>query len=491
MLQVAAYCRVSTDKEDQANSFEAQQRYFREYIQRQPDWELQGIYADEGFSGTSTNKRVEFNKMLHAAELGQIDLIVTKEVSRFTRNTVDALQITRELRRRGVGVLFLNDSLDTRTNDGELRLTIMSSFAQDESRRTSERSKWGQMRSMEKGVVFGGSLLGYDVIGGKMTVNPEGAEVVRLIFHKYLQERKGCSTIARELREAGILSSKGNCLWSSATVTKILKNEKYCGDLIQKKTYTPDFLTHEKKYNHGKEPLVELKDHHEPIIDRETWQAVQRELSGLYISTIGQLAAADPSQLFARLGKHGRQLYDYANGLDDSPVRRADAPREIKSVGNGMTFRRDLSGERELRTGIAVLSDEVAGRLRRYGLCAATIQLQIKDTRLRVISRQRPLPRPTALASELAGAAMELVRASWDMTLPVRMLTVAACNLVEASQASEQLSLFDESDPAGRGRRLNLERTVDSLRGRFGRGIIAPGSVVNNELMGYSQEEEE
>lgn len=127
MLQVAAYCRVSTDKEDQANSFEAQQRYFREYIQRQPDWELQGIYADEGFSGTSTNKRVEFNKMLHAAELGQIDLIVTKEVSRFTRNTVDALQITRELRRRGVGVLFLNDSLDTRTNDGELRLTIMSS----------------------------------------------------------------------------------------------------------------------------------------------------------------------------------------------------------------------------------------------------------------------------------------------------------------------------------------------------------------------------
>ena len=203
MLQVAAYCRVSTDKEDQANSFEAQQRYFRDYIERQPDWVLQGIYADEGISGTSTRKRVEFNKMLHAAELGQIDLIVTKEVSRFTRNTVDALQITRDLRRRGVGVLFLNDSLDTRTNDGELRLTIMSSVAQDESRKTSERSKWGQTRSMEKGVVFGGSLLGYDVIGGKMTVNPEGAEVVRLIFHKYLQERKGCSTIARELREAG------------------------------------------------------------------------------------------------------------------------------------------------------------------------------------------------------------------------------------------------------------------------------------------------
>ena len=278
MLQVAAYCRVSTDKEDQANSFEAQQRYFHDYIERQPDWELQGIYADEGISGTSTHKRVEFNKMLYAAEMGQIDLIVTKEVSRFARNTIDALQITRDLLKRKVGVLFLSDNIDTRDDDINLRLAMMSTFAEEESRRTSKRSKWGQLRSMEKGVVFGGSLLGYDVVGGKMTVNPEGAEIVRLIFHKYLQERKGCSVIARELREAGILSSRGKCLWSSATVTKILKNEKYCGDLIQKKTYTPDVLTHEKKYNHGEEPLVELKDHHEAIIDRETWQAVQREL---------------------------------------------------------------------------------------------------------------------------------------------------------------------------------------------------------------------
>ena len=336
MLQVAAYCRVSTDKEDQANSFEAQQRYFREYIQRQPDWVLQGIYADEGISGTSTNKRVEFNKMLHAAELGQIDLIVTKEVSRFTRNTVDALQITRELRRRGVGVLFLNDSLDTRTNDGELRLTIMSSFAQDESRRTSERSKWGQMRSMEKGVVFGGSLLGYDVIGGKMTVNPEGAEVVRLIFHKYLQERKGCSTIARELREAGILSSKGNCLWSSATVTKILKNEKYCGDLIQKKTYTPDYLTHEKKYNHGKEPLVELKDHHEPIIDRETWQAVQRELSAADMATAirspAKFAAASAARASPTAPKSGRMAAPIIAGAASPPPTRACGAQTAQEI---------------------------------------------------------------------------------------------------------------------------------------------------------------
>ena len=303
MLQVAAYCRVSTDKEDQANSFEAQQRYFREYIQRQPDWELQGIYADEGFSGTSTNKRVEFNKMLHAAELGQIDLIVTKEVSRFTRNTVDALQITRELRRRGVGVLFLNDSLDTRTNDGELRLTIMSSFAQDESRRTSERSKWGQMRSMEKGVVFGGSLLGYDVIGGKMTVNPEGAEVVRLIFHKYLQERKGCSAIARELREAGILSSKGNCLWSSATVTKILKNEKYCGDVLLQKTFIRDCISKQVIRNTGQLPMYLIQNHHEAIISREQFDAVQMELARRRAQTGGTKKSA-PTGMSRYSGKY-------------------------------------------------------------------------------------------------------------------------------------------------------------------------------------------
>ena len=224
MLQVAAYCRVSTDKEDQANSFEAQQRYFHDYIERQPDWELQGIYADEGISGTSTRKRVEFNKMLHAAEMGQIDLIVTKEVSRFARNTVDALQITRDLLKRKVGVLFLSDNIDTRDDDINLRLAMMSTFAEEESRKTSKRSKWGQMRSMEQGVVFGGSLLGYDVVGGKMSINPEGAEIVRLIFHKYLQDRKGTAG-GRHSQQQGQLfmvvghgdknSEKREILWRS------------------------------------------------------------------------------------------------------------------------------------------------------------------------------------------------------------------------------------------------------------------------------------
>lgn len=278
MKRVAAYCRVSTDKDDQANSFESQQRYFREYIERHPDMELQEIYADEGISGTSTRKRARFNAMIRAAKEGKLDLIVTKEVSRFARNTVDTLQYTRELKAIGVGVLFMNDGINTLEPDAELRLSIMASIAQEESRKTSSRVKWGQTRRMEQGVVFGGSLLGYDIAGGMMTVNPEGAAIVREIFRKYAEERKGAPTIARELRDAGVLSSTGKCLWSAATVIKILKNEKYCGDLVQKKTYTPDFLTHDKKYNRGQEEKIVLRDHHEPIIDRETFDRVQREM---------------------------------------------------------------------------------------------------------------------------------------------------------------------------------------------------------------------
>ncbi len=278
-LRVAAYCRVSTDREDQANSFESQQRYFWDCIRRNPGWELQRIYADEGISGTSTRKRRQFNEMIAAARAGELDLILTKEVSRFARNTLDTLTYTRELSRRGIGVIFLIDGIDTRQQDGELRLTIMSSIAQEESRKTSQRVKWGQTRRMEQGVVFGRPLLGYHLQEGRLTVNPAEAETVRRIFRMCLQEGLSTAAIARQLQAEGVPSSRGKLSWSAATVWKILKNEKYCGDLVQKKTYTPDYLTHEKKYNRGAEARIILRDHHAPIIDRESWLAVQRELA--------------------------------------------------------------------------------------------------------------------------------------------------------------------------------------------------------------------
>ena len=279
MILVAAYCRVSTDKDDQANSYEAQQRYFREFIERNPDWSLYQIYADEGISGTSTRKRTQFNRMIADAYDGKFTLILTKEISRFTRNILDTITYTRDLKQIGVGVYFFTENLNTLNPESEMMLTFMGTLAQEESRRTSARVKWGQSRQMEQGVVFGHSLLGYDVQGGKMTINEVEAELVQLIFRKYVIERKGTSTIARELRDAGYRTKTGNPQWRANHIIKILHNEKYVGDLIQKKSYTPDYLTHTKKTNHGQEDLITLRDHHPPIIPREIWDAAQAELS--------------------------------------------------------------------------------------------------------------------------------------------------------------------------------------------------------------------
>jgi len=299
-LRVGAYCRVSTDKADQVNSFESQRRYFKEYIEHNPKWELIEIFADEGKSGTSTKKRVAFNRMIACAKSGELDLIITKEISRFARNTLDSIFYTRELKRLGVGVIFLNDNINTLEPDAELRLTIMSSIAQEESRRTSDRVKWGQKRRMEQGVVFGRSLLGYDVRGGEMFINKEGAEIVRLIFHKFANENKGTYVIARELREAGIKSYNHKTEWSNTSILRIIRNEKYCGDLVQKKTFTPDYLTHEKRYNRGEEEFVIIKNHHEPIIPRELFDKANELLESRALSQEGK---AKYSNQYALSGK--------------------------------------------------------------------------------------------------------------------------------------------------------------------------------------------
>ncbi|MBQ3426205.1 MAG: recombinase family protein [Clostridia bacterium] len=280
--RVGAYTRVSTEKEEQINSLQNQRKYFEDYINANPDWELAEIFFDEGASGTQTKTRAGFNRMIEACRAGEIDLILTKEVSRFARNTVDALAYTRQLKEYGVGVCFINDNIDTRAGDGELRLTIMSSIAQEESRKTSERVRWGQTVAMRSGVVFGNnSLYGYETKDGKLTVKDDEAEIVRLIFHKYINEGKGTHVISRELYEAGIDPPRAvKKHWSSTMILRILRNEKYVGDLLQKKYITKDHLTHKKIPNDGSEEMIYIKDHHEPIIDRDTWNRTQRELAG-------------------------------------------------------------------------------------------------------------------------------------------------------------------------------------------------------------------
>ena len=279
--RVAAYCRISTDLSDQIHSLTAQIKYFTDYISSQDEWELTEVYFDEGITGTSTRKRDGFNRMIADCEAGKINLILTKEVSRFARNTVDTLNFTRRLSELKVGVIFMSDGIDTRDKDGELRLTIIASLAQEESRKISERTKWGTRRQMENGVVLGcGHIYGYRIEKGKLIFVPDECEIVKKIFHSYLYERKGATTIARDLNALNIPTLNGK-LWGPHTILKMLRNEKYVGDLTQWKYCTESYLSHKRVRNKGdnaETPLITIRDHHEGIISREVWDGVQAEL---------------------------------------------------------------------------------------------------------------------------------------------------------------------------------------------------------------------
>jgi len=276
-LIVSAYCRVSTDADDQINSLESQIKYYTDIINSCPNWTLGRVYYDEGISGTSIKKREEFTELIEDALSGKIEFILTKEVSRFARNTVDTLVYTRLLKAKGIGVFFALDNINTLDTDGEFRLTIMASIAQEESRKTSERVKWGHTRRMEAGVVFGHDLLGYSIKDGRITVKPEEAEIVRMLFDKYL-EGEGTYVLARMLRNMGA-KSRHSTSWAASTVAKLLRNEKYIGHLRQRKTVVTDYLTHHRKYNRDLESTVFIENNHEAIIDQDTWDKVQAELA--------------------------------------------------------------------------------------------------------------------------------------------------------------------------------------------------------------------
>ena len=279
--KVAAYARVSTDLTDQLHSLAAQIKYFTEYISTHEGWELIEVYSDEGITGTSTKKRENFNRMIKDCENGKIDTILTKEVSRFARNTVDTLNYTRKLSQIGVNVIFMNDGIDTNDKDGELRLTIMASIAQEESRKISERVKWGIRRKMEDGWVYGArGMLGFRIENGELHVVPEEAEVVKQIFHSYVYDGKGCHTIANELNAAGHLTVRGK-MWREDGVNRILKNEKYVGDLTQWKHYSTDFISKKVLPNNGDNPdvpLISISEHHKGIISREVWNLAQKQI---------------------------------------------------------------------------------------------------------------------------------------------------------------------------------------------------------------------
>ena len=273
------YARVSTEHEEQLSALENQKDWYKPILAQHPEWEVVKMYVDEGITGTSAKKRKQFMKMISDAEKGKFDLILTREVSRFARNTVDTLQYTRSLKAKGVEVFFINDNIRTFDGDGELRLTIMATLAQDESRKTSIRVKAGQQTSMENGVIYGnGNILGYDKVGKEMIINPEQAKTVRMIFDWYLAG-DGVRTIHSKLEQAGRLTATGKTEWKTHSISAVLKNTFYCGIITYHKQWTPDYLEQKMIRNHGEIEYTVVQGTHEPIVSVEEFEAVQRIMS--------------------------------------------------------------------------------------------------------------------------------------------------------------------------------------------------------------------
>lgn len=332
---VAIYARVSTDHEEQLSALENQVEWYKPILAARPDWTLVAQYVDEGITGTSVNKRPQFLKMIRDAKAGKFDMIITREVSRFARNTVDTLQYTRMLREYGVEVFFINDNIKTFDGDGELRLTIMATLAQDESRKTSIRVKAGMKTAMEKGVFFGtGNVLGYDRQAKDLVINPEQAKTVRLIFDMYLNGY-GVTKIGYELEKAGRLTATGLTRWHASTISHILKNSIYCGILTYHKEYVPDYLKQKKIKNMGEIEKLQVRGTQETIVTEEEFNRVQQMMDAGHIRFRTDLSANGRPEWRKALQQSGRESCAAAaarNSISGPGIIIAPEKRLLSSV---------------------------------------------------------------------------------------------------------------------------------------------------------------
>ena len=276
--RVAAYCRVSTDDPNQTSSYELQKNHYEEYIKEHPGWELVGIYADEGISGTSLAHREEFHRMLDDCNAGKIDLIITKSISRFARNTVDSISTVRQLAqlKRPVGVLFETENLFTLNQTSEMILTVLSAAAQEESHTKSEIMNISIEHRFSRGIFLTPELLGYDKDeDGNLVINPDEAETVKVIYYLYLNGFS-ISEIADLLTEYGRKTKLGNTEWNPGSIMKIIQNERHCGNVLARKTWTPSYLNHKSKKNNNDRNQYRQRDHHEAIVSREVFNAANQ-----------------------------------------------------------------------------------------------------------------------------------------------------------------------------------------------------------------------
>lgn len=279
-LRVCAYARVSTEKEEQLNSYNSQLKYYEEKIKSNNDWLYVGIYADEGITGTLDYKRDGFMKMMQDATQNKFDMIITKSISRFGRNTVDTLKYVRALKEKGIAIYFEEERINTLEISGEIMLTVLSAMAQQESENISSHVKLGLQMKLKRGELIGyNGCLGYvyDKETKQISVNYEEAEIVRYIFERYCQG-VGCTTIAKELTSMKYTTPTGKKKWHESTIRGILKNEKYKGDVLQGKTYTTDPISHRRVVNMGEENMYYMQEHHEPIISERMFNQVQEIL---------------------------------------------------------------------------------------------------------------------------------------------------------------------------------------------------------------------
>jgi len=279
-MRVAVYARVSTEHEAQINALENQLEWYKIECSRHSDWEIVEVYVDQGITGTQAQKRPEFLRMMEDARKDKFDLIITREVSRFARNTVDALSYTRQMKAMGVDVLFINDGINTAADDGELRLSLMSSMAQDESRKISERVKAGQKISRERHILYGnGNILGYRRVNGTYVPEPEQAETVRLIFQMYSSGEVGLQKIVAELYRFGRLDAGGHVSWDASKVSRVLHNATYKGCICYNKSHSDGYLTQKRIKNLDESRYIYVKGDFEPLVSEEMWERCQQILA--------------------------------------------------------------------------------------------------------------------------------------------------------------------------------------------------------------------
>lgn len=344
-LRVAAYCRVSTDSDDQLNSFAAQQTHYNELIRSHDGWQMAEIYADEGITGTSAKKRKDFERMLADCRKGRIDRILVKSISRFARNTKECLEITRELKEMGISVFFEEHNIDTRMVTSEMLTAILASCAQAESESISKNMKWGIQKRMENGTYVASSVpFGYRWADGTLVIHPGEAGYVKYIFSEYLAGRN-TEDIATELRTRSemepVLKTRK---WSYQTIVQMLKNEKYIGDCLNQKTYMTEELPRRCLRNRGEYAQYYVTDAHYAIIDRETYAAVQVLLQERARNHVRHTVQTSPmaariicgncGAAFRRKQTSGRYVYACRTRLDE--ITACDVPQiredEIKAA---------------------------------------------------------------------------------------------------------------------------------------------------------------